>query len=400
MFVFRIRNIFFCCFTLFVGILAYRHYQKKQAGPTIILTYHCHDSGFFYNIYQLQGALYLREKAREAGKNYQLVVLYNRGAYKEDRAAFTKNNPCYNPYDWFSYFFESINDTNKPLSYWHDWLADHPRAKPIMGQDFDRQLADDDVFIFNRDSSESFVAGRWPSRDLEFPRLWRDYIKVRPHIQKRVDDFKRKHDFAGHYVIGIHYRGTDKVADAAGNEDDPQHLPYAFCQALVEKAALMSPHPTDKVLVFVASDEQPFIDFMQRHSKFKVVAVPGALRSNISTSGMENDFSKCSFGDLKAPNSKRYHQLIKASIHRGMPGKSNYVKGYDVLIDAMLLGSADCLLRSRGSVSNQAFWILGGFEGGKICIDMVSEFDTYKKMSKSGKDWQTIYGKNIKKSLS
>jgi hypothetical protein len=40
------------------------------------------------------------------------------------------------------------------------------------------------------------------------------YIRVRPEVMAAVDDFYRRH-LEGHFVVGVHYRGTDKVIEAA-----------------------------------------------------------------------------------------------------------------------------------------------------------------------------------------
>lgn len=71
-----------------------------------------------------------------------------------------------------------------------------------------------------------------------------------------------------------------------------------------------------------------------------------------------------------------------------MPDKSNYIKGRDVLVDAILLGSGNIFIRSRGNVSNQASWIGGP---AMESIDLVNEFNAYKKKSGSSDDWKTIY---------
>jgi hypothetical protein len=106
-----------------------------------------------------------------------------------------------------------------------------------------------------------------------------------------------------------------------------------------------------------------------------------AIRSDVNTSGL----------DLAASGSSQssiYNRLSTQSIHLGMPDKSNYIKGLDVLVDAILLGSGNTFIKSRGNVSRQACWI----GGPKMrSVDLVSEFNAYKKRSVSGDDWKTIY---------
>ncbi len=83
-------------------------------------------------------------------------------------------------------------------------------------------------------------------------RLISQYIRVRPHIQRKVDAFVHDH-FHGAYVIGIHYRGTDKSVEAA-------RVSYDNVLAVVtEKLAALG---TQNIRLFLATDEQAFLDCM------------------------------------------------------------------------------------------------------------------------------------------
>lgn len=167
----------------------------------------------------------------------------------------------------------------------------------------------------------------------EFHRIWHQYFKLRPHIQQMIDDFKRKHDFANKYVIAIHYRGTDKHNCKSAYEHDAEHLPYEFCSALVKKVIKESGHSLNEVVTFVATDEQPFVAHMKREEVNAVFI--DAIRSDMNTSGLNLDFSQCERGVIDGtPESKIYNELITQSVHHGMPDKSNYIKGLDVLVDA------------------------------------------------------------------
>ena len=190
-------------------------------------------------------------------------------------------------------------------------------------------------------------------RAQEFHCIWHQYFKLRPHIQKMVNDFKHKHDFDNKYVITLRYRSTDKYDHAAGNEDGPEHPHYGFCSALVKKVIKKSGCQLSDVVTLIATDEQPLIEHMK---KAGVTAVfTNAIRSNMSTSGLNLDFSRCEHGVIDdTPESKIYNELITQSVHRDMQDKSNYIKGRDVLVDAILLGSGNVFIKSRGNVNNQA----------------------------------------------
>ena len=104
-----------------------------------------------------------------------------------------------------------------------------------------------------------------------------------------------------------------------------------------------------------------------------------AIRSSVNTSGLEVE----GYAKEGSPDSVKYNALIAQSVHRGMQDKSNYIKGRDVLVDAILLGSGDVFIKSRGNVSRQAVWI-GGPQ--MESIDLVNEFNAYKKKNQSGDD--------------
>ena len=372
-----------------LGILVlYNNHDHLSCSPKVILRNFNSQAGFHYNIYCINHALYACEQSKR-----ELVVLFDSGLYKEDRPHFIDDNPYYNKYDWFSYYFEPINQTDKPLSYWKKWVFMHPLVTPIASSELktpilkngDLRAKNHRVRVINRSSIDTSLEKE--QRAQEFHRIWHQYFKLRPHIQKIVNDFKQKYDFANKYVITLHYRGTDKYNHKHGNEDDPEHPPYEFCSALVKKIIKESGRPLSDIVTFVATDEQPFIEHMKKEHVNAVYTE--AVRSNMNTSGLDVDFSQCGRGIIDStPESKIYNELITQSVHRGMPDKSNYIKGRDVLVDAILLGSGNTFIRSRGSVSNQASWIGGPAMN---CIDLVNEFNSYKKMSKSGNDWKTIY---------
>ncbi len=365
---------------IFLGILVVYSNEGLSGSPKLVLRNFNPQAGFHYNMYCIHHALYACERSTR-----ELVVLFDSGLYKEDRSHFTADNPYYNKYDWLSYYFEPINQTNKPVSYWKKWAIWHPLAQGITPDDPKPVLAHTaswmrgcSIKVFKAASLDTSLNKE--HRAQEFHRIWHQYFKLRPHIQKMVDDFKRKHDFANKYVITLHYRGTDKYGHAAGNEDGPEHPPYEFCSDLVKKVIKRSKCQLSDVVTFIATDEQPFIEHMKNAGVNAIFT--DAIRSNMSTSDLNLDFSRCEHGVIDdTPESKIYNELITQSVHRGMQEKSNYVKGRDVLVDAILLGSGNIFIKSRGNVSNQAAWIGGP---AMESIDLVDEFNAYKNRSKSG----------------
>src|SRR3569623_888617 len=114
-----------------LGILVlYNNHDHLSCSPKVILRNFNSQAGFHYNIYCINHALYACEQSKR-----ELVVLFDSGLYKEDRPHFIDDNPYYNKYDWFSYYFEPINQTDKPLSYWKKWVFMHPLVTPIASSE-------------------------------------------------------------------------------------------------------------------------------------------------------------------------------------------------------------------------------------------------------------------------
>ena len=365
--------------TIIAALMAYSH-SYSSGSPTVILKNFNPQAGFHYVIYTINHALY----ACEQSGRHKLVVCLDSGLYKEDRSHFIAENPYYNKYDWLSYYFEPINQTNQPLSYWKKrWISRNPYVKSITPAEFKKSALEHttphkrggSIKIFNAASLDTSLNSNPSHRSQEFHRIWNQYFKLRPHIQEMVNDFKRKHDFANKYVITLHYRGTDKYSHKYDSEDYPEHPPYEFCLALVKELIEASGRSLEDIVTFIATDEQPFVEYMKNAGVNCVYT--DSIRSDVSTSGLVLDSSKCTRGVVNdSPESRVYNELIDKSIHCGMPDQSSYIKGRDVLIDAILLGSGDVFIKSRGNVSNQASWI----GGPKMkSIDLASEFRNRSK---------------------
>ncbi len=136
--------------------------------------------------------------------------------------------------DWFDYFF-----TNKQLS-----DADAARIRngtvPICRIEGIRQLGLPEDYDSQLDLDVAY-------------RLVHKYIGVRPEINDKVDAFVERH-YGQRPVLGIHYRGTDKRAEA------PLVTYREFSDAV---RRFLDDHGEFDCL-FVSSDEQSFIDHIAK----------------------------------------------------------------------------------------------------------------------------------------
>lgn len=85
--------------------------------------------------------------------------------------------------------------------------------------------------------------------------LLNKYIRFLPHILEKMENFSNSY-FTNSFVIGIHYRGTDWFP---GNSY-PRISYESFAQSVRE---IIKSTGNAEYLLFVATDEQPFLDFMK-----------------------------------------------------------------------------------------------------------------------------------------
>lgn len=137
------------------------------------------------------------------------------------------------------------------------------------------------------------------------------YIHLKPHIVKKIDDFKSKH-FENSYVIGVHYRGTDKVTEA-------RPVSYSYMVRSIKNA--LDASGKKNIKVFIATDESAFLNHMKSIFKSAVICVEGHMRS----------------ASKKRP------------IH--LTNNDPYKCGEDAIVDTYLLGECDVLIRTASNLS-------------------------------------------------
>jgi len=144
--------------------------------------------------------------------------------------------------------------------------------------------------------------------------LIQKYIRIRPHIAEKVTAFINEY-FCDNWIIGVHYRGTDK------SEEVPR-VPYAIVYEAIENA-LKTAEDREKVKIFVATDEEAFLEDLLLHFDAKNVLFTSAIRSK----------------DGRA-------------VH--ISSSQNYQKGEDALIDCLLLSHSHLLIRTESCLSTVA----------------------------------------------
>lgn len=139
--------------------------------------------------------------------------------------------------------------------------------------------------------------------------LIQKYVRVKEPIQNEVNAFYDRY-FDDHFVIGVHHRGTDKIMEVS-------IVPYErTLKILMQIISQLSPKQIQKLRIFVASDDQNFVDYLHAHFPLIVVS---------------NDFVRSSDNNPLHYGPTRY--------------ANNYQKGKEALVDCLLLSKCHLLVR-------------------------------------------------------
>jgi len=142
-------------------------------------------------------------------------------------------------------------------------------------------------------------------------RILRKYLRLKPHLNTLVEDFWRTLSASGP-VVGVHFRGTDKTSEAP-------RVSWVHCLNILED--YLRNHQATQA-IFVASDEQAFIDFI----KTSVKNVPVYSHDD------------------------HYRSSDGRPVHTEMQG-GGYEKGEDALVNGILLSKCSTVIRTSSFLS-------------------------------------------------
>lgn len=174
----------------------------------------------------------------------------------------------------------------------------------------------DPIVVGNRAHAKVLVSNQFAfnfkESELEkVHRIIEKYIRIKPHITGIVDRFVAEH-FQGHYVIGVHYRGTDKYLET-------KRAPYLTVVKKVE--GLVRTLKKRDIVLFVATDEEQFLRCMIQKFGSQVCYLPDA------------------------PRAKQF-----VPVHTD-PQREPYKCGESALVDCLLLSKTDFLLSTGSNLS-------------------------------------------------
>jgi hypothetical protein len=227
------------------------------------------DHGMFSLLRMILALLYLYDEERIAGVKIDFTT---KGIYYD---------PSYGP-NWWEYYFEPVDVRRKDREYRvikaHSWAY----LCRVGEYKLSRQRASE---------------------------LLQKYFILKPHIQEKLETFQRER-FGDAFVIGVHYRGTDKYLEAP-------RVSYEIIRKEIDR--IVENIFNCEVKIFVATDEQAFLDYIKEQ-------FPNVIfRENVvrSTTGCPIHFRQ----------------------------SENFKKGEDALLDCLLLSKCQVLVRNASNLS-------------------------------------------------
>lgn len=214
---------------------------------------------------------------------------YENGCYTFLKVSFSKDGVYYDPkigFNWWNYYAEPIRlgDVKKT------------KVKRFNGLGLPYAIPRKKIRNYPREKAHQLI---------------QKYIHIKPHILEKVDKFTSI-ELDEAFVIGIHYRGTDKKTEARR---------VAYEEVLLSLENEIGKLRGTHFKIFVATDEAPFLEFMQ--SRY----------SNI-----------CFYDQVK-------RSYDGSSIHLKKENESPYKSGEGAIIDCLLLSKANVLIRTASNLS-------------------------------------------------
>lgn len=318
------RIILFILFILLFILFTTQLGQKIIFQPQQYIVLKCiipnpeDQGGFAWHLHHAQVLFYL---CQLTGK--KPLIYYNTGYYYS--AKYGSN--------WWNYYFKPIQSqwiTNRLIQYGEKY-GYHPIRTLSLDKN-NTYLP----YLYDNTTFQTLIKNKI---NIEWSDMYQ-YIQLNSRMEYKINQFVQQH-FNYPVMIGIHYRGTDKFAAYQDNEDleENKHPEYETVIKTIQKY-IKSNKISEKYGLFVASDEQPFINIMYKN--FSNISSYQSIRSNINTSGLKLDIPKTN----NTPKQLRKIQL--QSVHRGHSHICPHKKGEDAVMDLWLLSRCHIYFKSLG----------------------------------------------------
>ena len=289
------------------------------------------EGGFAWHLHHVQCLIYLCKEMDKIP-----IVYFNRGYYYSSKHG---NN-------WFTHYFQEIS--NKRLT---DQIIEYGDTNGYTKIDNIPLPTSRLPYLYDNSTFQRLLRNRKTDFNWSY-----QYIIPNRDISRKLELFRHKY-FTDKYIIGVHYRGTDKFANNGDNEDlkSNKHLSYDRVIIKIRQYIVDLKKNNDivenRTVIFVASDEQPFLDTMKLH--FNNIVSYDTSRSSANTSNILLDTIDCK-SDTDTEKCRELKVYQNLSIHRGNNHISAYKKGEDAVMDIWLLSSCHVMFKTQaGNFSSQ-----------------------------------------------
>jgi len=301
----------FLVFAAVVGFVLFRmsvsgKFDPDVKGKTMVIyghkdTWFTLVQGMFSDFQNAMGALVYAQKHGAA----RLRIYYDHPTYVD---------PAHGP-NWWAYFFpeEIVLDAS---------IEDPPEVhvNGILGR-YGHYGSFVPILTGSPPEYTPFPAF-WGSPRKKIAKLVQQYVQVTPKVMDKVNGWWNKHIAPDDFVIGIHYRGTDKKYCCYPYMSPPYDWFLHYLKEVEKK------YKPANLKIFVATDETEFVAWMASLYKGNVYTWPESPKlsaeDEIATMG----------GTHK---DKRF---------------STYVKAETSVVDMLLLAKCSYLIKNRSSLSD------------------------------------------------
>jgi hypothetical protein len=152
----------------------------------------------------------------------------------------------------------------------------------------------------------------------ECRRLAKRYIRIKPAIVEAVDGYLKEHAQGADFVLGVHFRGTDKTTDHPA-----QRPSFDAYERQIER--ILGHYAPQRPRLFVASDQLECVEWAARRYASQAFFLAGAPVSSADKPSL--------------------------AVHKD-PRFSPYVKARAAVMKCLLLARCDHLLKNRSGLSD------------------------------------------------
>ena len=258
--------------------------QVIDTTPKPFLKMVCMKTGMFWPFLSVIGALKMYKDDHYSGVEVDFGFDGDGGLYFDPTRGL----------NWWEYYFEPLNVGNR-------------ENKEV-------------IVSFNGPPGHDFaMLTEFHVPRMEAAELIKKHIRIKPHIQEKVQRFVDQ-NFTNSTIIGVHYRGTDKYVEAprAKYESVVEHIRAGILK--LKKIKKNRKNKAFNIKIFVATDEQAFLDYLHTIFPGKIIA----------------------YDAFRSSNNEPVHEMDLGN---------NYKKGEDAVMDCLLLSRCEVLLKTSSNLS-------------------------------------------------